>query len=83
MARYDYQCDCGEIREVLHKIAEIDDIEIFCDKCHTKMTLKPSIPSLHFKGSGFYKTDNSISGQTEQYLKQERFQDKDILETAE
>jgi predicted nucleic acid-binding Zn ribbon protein len=68
MPLYDYKCPvCGAVTEVRHKMDE--EVEIFCkhktcllwnphyDYTLAKMERQFSVPSLVFKGSGFYETD--------------------------
>lgn len=52
---YVYECACGRIFDVIHSITEEPEVE--CDNCGSTMSRKPSIPSVSFKGSGFYSTD--------------------------
>jgi putative FmdB family regulatory protein len=61
MPNYDYECTCGELKEVSHRMAEAPDVK--CDKCDSKMEkIISGIAGLEFKGSGFYKTDYKDKG---------------------
>lgn len=57
MPTYDYKClDCDEIKQYQHKMNET--FTVVCEKCKTDM--KKGFGGglgVHFKGSGFYKTD--------------------------
>lgn len=57
MPTYDYKCpECGEVKEVLHRMNE--EPEILCPKCDkVKMKKLMSAPTVVFKGVGWYKTD--------------------------
>jgi putative FmdB family regulatory protein len=67
MPLYDYKCPvCGAVTEVRHKMDE--EMEMFCKhqlsplfSCYDseliRMEKQVSVPSLVFKGSGFYETD--------------------------
>lgn len=56
MPRYEYACDCGETREVTHKMSENPDV--CCPKCGEKMHRLISAPArIDLRGSGFYIND--------------------------
>ena len=55
--RYDYRCpDCKAFQIVVHDFHATD--EQSCPDCGGTMKKQISLPAVHFKGSGFYKTDN-------------------------
>ena len=59
MPRYEYKCsDCEKAFEVIHGIDENVDICKFCGGS-VRRVFHPV--GIHFKGSGFYKTDNKSS----------------------
>lgn len=56
MPLYEYQCtECEERIEIIQKIS--DPPYTHCPKCGGAMRKLLSSPAIHFKGSGFYKTD--------------------------
>jgi putative FmdB family regulatory protein len=56
MPTYSYECECGQVWDVVHSIH--DDPELECDNCAGSMTRKISpISSIKFNGKGFYSTD--------------------------
>jgi putative FmdB family regulatory protein len=56
MPLYEYQCtSCGETVEVIQAMS--DPLYAHCPKCGGEMRKLISSPAIHFKGSGFYKTD--------------------------
>lgn len=59
MARYDYVCDkCKIITEIRWPIKQYDSINKSCPTCGETMERIYDVPSIRFKGSGFYSTDN-------------------------
>jgi len=55
---YEYECPgCGSIRIVERKMAEPEATYI-CTNCNGVYQRKWSSPSITFKGTGFYTTDN-------------------------
>ncbi len=57
MPKYEYACkSCGEHIEVLQSFADATLTE--CPACHGQLRKVFSPPSIAFKGSGFYRTDN-------------------------
>ena len=57
MPVYDYKCHiCRKVIE--RKKSFYDDSAEICNKCGIEMTRQFSAPSVQFKGSGFYSTDN-------------------------
>lgn len=55
---YEYECPgCGDVREIRRKMSDPEQTYI-CDQCDTEFERKWSAPSISFKGSGFYSTDN-------------------------
>lgn len=57
MPFYDYQCDdCGTVHEVFQRMTDAP-LET-CDKCGGKLRRILHPVAVHFKGSGFYSTDN-------------------------
>ena len=55
MPLYYYECECGRYMHITHSIKE--DPEIKCSECGKTMGRKVSVPSISFKGSGFYSKD--------------------------
>ena len=56
MPIYEYQCTtCGEQLEVIQNRS--DPPHSVCPKCGGEMKKLLSAPGIHFKGSGWYKTD--------------------------
>jgi putative FmdB family regulatory protein len=61
MPRYEYKCEgCGEHFEVQQKFAD-EPLSIH-DKCGGKVERLISVPSLQFKGTGWYVTDYAKGG---------------------
>jgi len=61
MPLYDYRCECGEVREVLHGMSDISRVE--CLECGGVMSKCIGPSPLIFKGDGFYETDyKRVSG---------------------
>ena len=57
MPKYEYACkSCGEHLEVVQTFA--DDPLVECPACGGVLRKVFSAPSIAFKGSGFYRTDN-------------------------
>jgi putative FmdB family regulatory protein len=57
MPKYEYACkSCGERLEVVQKFTDAPLTE--CPACGGPLRKVFSPPSITFKGSGFYKTDN-------------------------
>ncbi len=57
MPFYDYQCyECGEVHEAFQKMSD-PPLET-CEKCGGKLRKLLHPVAVHFKGSGFYATDN-------------------------
>jgi putative FmdB family regulatory protein len=57
MPRYDYVCPgCQVVREIQRSFD--DDKEILCETCDLPLAKKFSPSPVHFKGSGWYSTDN-------------------------
>lgn len=55
--RYDYKCpNCKAHQVVVHDFHATD--EFTCPECESIMRRVISVTPVHFKGSGFYKTDN-------------------------
>ena len=55
--RYDYKCPkCKAYQVVVHDFHSTDVID--CPECGDVMEKQISLPAVHFKGTGFYKTDN-------------------------
>ena len=59
--KYIYVCQCGYKCEKNHSMKK--DPIFKCPKCKKKMNRKIFSPPLHFKGPGFYCTDNKKIGQ--------------------
>lgn len=62
MAIYEFQClnpSCDQRFDEVHHMSNIPD-EVKCNFCGSKAKriTFPGAPSLHFKGKGFYVTDN-------------------------
>lgn len=56
MPLYEYKCvQCGETAEIIQRSS--DPPYSHCPKCGGDMKKLFSSPAIHFKGSGFYKTD--------------------------
>jgi putative FmdB family regulatory protein len=57
MPKYEYACkSCGEHIEVVQSFADAPLTE--CPACGAELRKVFSAPSIAFKGSGFYRTDN-------------------------
>jgi putative FmdB family regulatory protein len=57
---YEYQCvECGKVQEAFQKMSDppLDE----CKSCHGKVRRVFHPVAVHFKGSGFYATDNRKS----------------------
>ena len=55
--RYDYKCpNCETAQTIVHDFHSQDPQT--CPQCKNLMQKQISLPAVHFKGSGFYKTDN-------------------------
>ena len=64
MPKYEYACkSCGERLEVVQKFT--DDPLTECPACGGVLRKVFSAPSISFKGSGFYRTDNRGGRPTE------------------
>ena len=60
MPRYDYRCPaCDEVFELTQSFDSEPVAE--CPKCSSRARRLISHPAIHFKGSGFYTTDNRSS----------------------
>ena len=60
MPRYDYHCPvCDEVFELTQSFDSEPVAE--CPKCGSRSRRLISHPAIHFKGSGFYTTDNRSS----------------------
>jgi putative FmdB family regulatory protein len=54
-----YEFQCIKCKNEFEEMCSYKDIEnIRCPKCKGKSKKKFSVPSIAFKGSGFYKTDS-------------------------
>src|ERR1700761_1924388 len=63
MPLYEYKCEnCGDLFEVMQKFAD-EPLKVH-EKCGGKVERLISIPSLQFKGSGFYITDYGKGGKS-------------------
>lgn len=61
MPRYEYKCEgCGDLFEVQQKFA--DEPLTVHEKCGGKVERLISVPSLQFKGTGWYVTDYAKGG---------------------
>lgn len=57
MPFYEYQCEeCGEVHEAFQKMSDPPLEE--CERCGGKLRKVLHPVAVHFKGSGFYATDN-------------------------
>lgn len=57
MPRYDFYCEqCKQETEIVR--AFTDNKEILCNDCGSALIKKISATPVHFRGSGFYSTDN-------------------------
>ena len=58
MPIYEYKCDkCSEVREVILPVGVNKNLT--CTKCGGTMERVPSVPSIHFKGSGWTQKGKS------------------------
>lgn len=57
MPIYDYFCGVCSVETEI-KTSFDDRDKITCEICGNEMARQMSIPSIQFKGSGFYSTDN-------------------------
>jgi putative FmdB family regulatory protein len=56
MPLYEYECrQCKQLLEAIQKVS--DEPYSICPHCGGEMRRLVSAPAIHFKGSGFYKTD--------------------------
>ena len=55
MPTYDYVCEEGHMKEVLHGMG--DNPKLYC-RCGKPLRRTVSVPIVKFNGSGFYSTDN-------------------------
>jgi len=63
MALYDYRChQCGEVFEVRQKFA--DEVLTVHEGCGGELERLISLPSIQFKGTGWYVTDYGRNGKT-------------------
>ena len=61
MPLYEFVCDkCNNAFEEMCAYSEIEDMK--CPECKGKAKKQLSIPTIAFKGSGFYKTDSVSYG---------------------
>jgi len=61
MPTYSYKCkNCGHTFDVLQALSDKALTE--CPECKGELAKVFGVGSVTFKGSGFYKTDNSSSG---------------------
>lgn len=59
MPAYDYRCMiCEYTKEIPKPITQANTVEL-CEKCGAAMIKQFNSFGIQFKGSGFYKTDNS------------------------
>ena len=57
MPTYDYRCNnCLSLTTITRKAEERDN-EVLCSYCGLASTRVYSVPSIQFKGTGFYSTD--------------------------
>lgn len=56
MPTYDFHCD--QCKKDFEKLVSIGKKHAPCPSCGKKSDKKISVPSIIFKGSGFYKTDS-------------------------
>ena len=56
MPIYEYRCENGHLFEVMQKMT--DAPVTACEVCGAPVTRVYHPPSVHFKGSGFYRTDS-------------------------
>jgi putative FmdB family regulatory protein len=63
MPLYDYRCHrCGEVFEVRQKFA--DEVLTVHESCGGELERLISLPTLQFKGTGWYVTDYGRNGKT-------------------
>jgi putative FmdB family regulatory protein len=65
MPRYDYRCPaCGDVVERSHGF-DVTEVRSYCDKTEQEVVLERlfTMPTVHFKGYGFYVTDNRDAGE--------------------
>ncbi len=55
MPIYEYECKCGEHKDVLMKMSQKDIV--ICDKCKKKMKRIISAANFDLRGEGFYCND--------------------------
>ena len=58
--KYEYECPaCGNVVAIYRSINDIE-VEYDCPnkECGATMNRQWSSPAIHFRGSGFYSTDN-------------------------
>jgi putative FmdB family regulatory protein len=56
MPKYDYECAGEEV--VMELTLPIDHEQPRCSTCGSYLKRVFNAPAVHFKGKGFYKTDN-------------------------
>jgi putative FmdB family regulatory protein len=57
MPVYEYTCiECDKTKEIKRSIVE-EEYVIFCESCSNSMIRSWTVPSVQFKGSGFYSND--------------------------
>lgn len=55
---YEYECPgCGDVRQIERKMIDPEET-IICTHCCNEFRRKWTAPTVTFKGSGFYSTDN-------------------------
>lgn len=55
---YEYECPgCSDVRQIERKMSDPEET-IICIQCCIDFRRKWTAPSISFKGSGFYSTDN-------------------------
>lgn len=65
MPIYSYKCTlCGREYDKMKSFEESDEVDE-CPYCHGEGKREMSEPSVVFKGSGFYCTDNTPCGKSE------------------
>ena len=59
MAEYKFACkNCGKPFTISHPMLEESPIDRFCPHCHSTEVIRVWTPiPIHYKGSGFYTTD--------------------------
>jgi putative FmdB family regulatory protein len=67
MPKYEYRCKkCLTKFEMSGTFEVMLAIKPLCPNCRSENVSKLiSVPSIHFKGNGFYKTDNNAIGEEE------------------